>query len=198
MAFPLSAHCILFLHVFSSLVAAGPVPSIPSAVLALSQNPNTTLLHNTTHLSLNARPPEHYYINGAPKPPHLPYSWRITFDSYGDDLASLPNARQCLARAAMVMHHAYESSSMGDHKRRYVDRGVIVEIDPTPRLTWGYWGAAITAIDGMWNEYDAVEMHFSIILALEGIVGKGYIGNVPKVANGFGAAEVGGPRRGRS
>ncbi|KAL8775197.1 MAG: hypothetical protein Q9203_004002 [Teloschistes exilis] len=179
MTFPLPTYCILFLRLLFSLVAAGPLPSIPSAVLALSQTPNATSPHNTTHLSLDGRPPKHHYVTGPPNPPYLPYSYRITFDSYGADLSSLPNARQCLARAALVMHSANERWLMGTHKRRYIDRGVMVEIEPGPRLTWGYWGAAITAIDRMWNEYDAVEMHFSIIVALEGIVGKGYIGDVP-------------------
>ncbi|KAL8660690.1 MAG: hypothetical protein Q9202_006304 [Teloschistes flavicans] len=171
-----SAYYILFLHFFSPLVVAGPLPSIPSAVLALSQNSNATSPRPSPHLTLNALPQKDYHIDGTS--PDLPLPYRITFFSYGPPLASLPNAQQCLARAASVMYSLPEHNFMGTKPRRYTDRGVIIEIEPGPRLMWGYWGTAIRAIDRFWGEWDAVEMEFAILVETEGVVGKGFVKDV--------------------
>lgn len=64
---------------------------------------------------------------------------------------------------------------MGSRDRTYAHENIIITIEPGPRLIWGYWGAAIRAIDSMWRVWDVIEMDFEILVETEGILGKGYM-----------------------
>lgn len=79
---------------------------------------------------------------------------------------------------------------MGVPQRTYGYGGVVLGINPYPRLTWGYWGAAIRAIDSMWKSWDVVELEFVIGVEEEGILGRGFLVRV-------GAEEKGDREEGR-
>ena len=64
---------------------------------------------------------------------------------------------------------------MGPHQRLYLHEGVILGVRPAPRLTWGYWGAAIRAISSMWKSWDVIELEFTIVVEEEGILGTGFL-----------------------
>ena len=67
---------------------------------------------------------------------------------------------------------------MGVAQRTYEYGGVELGVDPYPRLSWGYWGATIRAIDAMWKAWDAIELEFVIGVEEEGILGRGFLRNL--------------------
>lgn len=64
---------------------------------------------------------------------------------------------------------------MGVPLRTYGYGSVMLGIKPNPRLTWGYWGAAIRALDSMWRSWDAIELEFVIGVQDEGVLGRGFV-----------------------
>jgi hypothetical protein len=54
----------------------------------------------------------------------------------------------------------------------------MVGIIPQEGLTWGYWGAAIRAVDSMWRSWDVIELEFVIGVETKGVLGRGFLTSV--------------------
>lgn len=76
------------------------------------------------------------------------------------------------------MHKEAESALMGQSQRVYGYGSVVLGVKPGPGLTWGYWGAAIRAVDSMWRSWDAIELDFVIGVEDEGVLGTGFLTTV--------------------
>lgn len=129
--------------------------------------------------SLSAPPPPGFYIDGTSL--FLPHKYRISFEHYGPP-ASKPAAQVCLEKAAIRYHSHKTSELVGVAQRTYEYDGVVLGLIPNPRLTWGYWGATIRAIDSMWRSWDVVELEFVIGVQEEGILGRGFLTTVSSEA----------------
>lgn len=88
---------------------------------------------------------------------------------------SKSDANVCLENAALEYYQNQESALIGVTERTYGHGGVVLGIEPAPRLTWGYWGAAIRALNSMWASWDAIELEFVIGVEEEGILGHGFL-----------------------
>jgi len=124
---------------------------------------------------LSTPPPQGLYIDGTSL--FLPHKYRISFKHYGLP-ASKPAAEACLEKAAAqyLLHEVTEL--MGVPQRTYGYDSVVLGIKPDPRLTWGYWGAAIRAINLMWRSWDVIELEFVIGVQEEGVLGRGFLTTV--------------------
>ena len=93
------------------------------------------------------------------------------------------------------MYLMHEPILMGTKPRLYIHEDVILEIEPGPRLTWGYWGAAIRALNTMWGEWDVIQLEFAVLVESEGVLGRGYLASMPASGWDQRGRQRGGKRR---
>ncbi|KAL6713247.1 hypothetical protein ACLMJK_009368 [Lecanora helva] len=151
-------------------------PSLSSQWTSFEASLNITL--SSSAKDLTAPPPPGFHIDGSSYV--LPHPYRISFEHYSAPILS-SLASPCLHKAAVEYHNHIESDPMGPRQRVYEYGGVVLGIKPDQGLTWGYWGAAIRAIDSMWKSWDVVGLEFVIGVQEVGVVGRGFLKGVDGV-----------------